>query len=62
MKRDNPLTGGGTLLLVLGAAAFFLPMLGRELVILAWLGNMEQPVGLSAMIVGSAQPTDGPHV
>jgi hypothetical protein len=52
MKRDNPLTSGGTLLLALGAAAFFLPMFGRELIILAWLGGMEQPVGLSAMIVG----------
>jgi hypothetical protein len=52
MKRDDSLTSGGTLLLILGAAAFFLPLADRQLIILSWLGSMEQPVGLSAMIVG----------
>lgn len=53
MKRDNQLTSGGALLLILGAAAFFLPFMDRQLIILSWLGSMEQPVGLSAMIVGA---------
>lgn len=52
MKRDNPLVDGGVLALVLGAVAFIPPLLGREYLITAWLGDMEQPVGLSAMIVG----------
>jgi hypothetical protein len=52
MKPNNPLISGGALLVLVGAAAFFLPMLDRQLIILAWLGSMEQPVGLSAMIVG----------
>lgn len=52
MKRDNQLTSGGALLLIFGAAAFFLPFFDRQLIILSWLGSMEQPVGLSAMIVG----------
>jgi hypothetical protein len=52
MKGDNQLISGGALLLILGTAAFVLPLLDRELIILAWLGSMEQPVGLSAMIVG----------
>lgn len=52
MKQDNPLVDGGVLALVLGAVAFVPPLLGREYLITAWLGDMEQPVGLSAMIVG----------
>jgi hypothetical protein len=52
VKRDNPLVDGGVLALVLGAVAFIPPLLGREYLITAWLGDMEQPVGLSAMIVG----------
>jgi hypothetical protein len=52
MKRDNPLADGGALLFLVGALAFFPPLLDRELLILAWLGGMAQPVGLSAMVVG----------
>jgi hypothetical protein len=52
MKRDNPLVDGGTLALVFGAIAFFPPLLNYEFLITAWLGGMQQPVGLSAMIVG----------
>ena len=53
MKRDDPLVDGGTLALVFGAVAFFPPMLDREFLITAWLGDMQQPVGLSAMVVGA---------
>jgi hypothetical protein len=52
MNRDNPLVDGGTFALVFGAVAFFPPMLDREFLITAWLGDMQQPVGLSAMVVG----------
>jgi hypothetical protein len=52
MKRENPLTNGGGLLLALGALAFLPPLFDRQLLITAWLGDMQQPVGLSAMIVG----------
>jgi hypothetical protein len=52
MTRENQLVNGGGLLILLGAAAFFLPMLDRQLVILMWLGSMQQPVGLSAMVIG----------
>jgi hypothetical protein len=52
MKRNNPLTDGGVFCLLVGAAAFFPPMLGRELVVLAWLGDLMQPAGLSARVVG----------
>ncbi len=52
MKRENPLVSGGTLALVLGAMAFFPSLLDREFLITAWLGSMQQPVGLSAMVVG----------
>jgi hypothetical protein len=53
MKRDDPIVDGGTLALVFGAVAFFPPMLDREFLITAWLGVMQQPVGLSAMVVGA---------
>jgi hypothetical protein len=52
MKKDNQLTGGGGFLLILGALAFFLPMFDYQLLILSWLGGMQQPVGLSAMVIG----------
>jgi hypothetical protein len=52
MKRENPLTGGGGLLLIFGALAFFPPIFNYELLILSWLGSMAQPVGLSAMVIG----------
>ncbi len=52
MKSENPLVSGGTLALVLGAMGFFPSMLDREFLITAWLGGMQQPVGLSAMVVG----------
>jgi hypothetical protein len=52
MQKDNQLTGGGGFLLILGALAFFLPMFDYQLLILSWLGGMQQPVGLSAMVIG----------
>jgi hypothetical protein len=52
VKRDNPLVDGGSLALGLGAMAFFPPLFDYEFFITAWLGGMQQPVGLSAMIVG----------
>jgi hypothetical protein len=52
MKKENQLTGGGGFLLLLGALAFFLPMFDYQLLILSWLGGMQQPVGLSAMVIG----------
>jgi len=52
MKRENPLTNGGGLLLALGALAFFPRLFDREMLITAWLGDLQQPAGLSAMIVG----------
>jgi len=52
MNKENQLTGGGGFLLILGALAFFLPMFDYQLLILSWLGGMQQPVGLSAMVIG----------
>ena len=52
MNRESQLASGGGLLFLLGALAFFPPMFDRQLLILAWLGSMSQPIGLSAMIVG----------
>ena len=52
MKKENQLAGGGGTLLILGALAFFLPMFDYQLLILSWLGGMQQPVGLSAMVIG----------
>ena len=52
MKRDDPLVGGGILLLAFGFIAFVPPLLDREYLITSWLGSMEQPIGLSALIIG----------
>jgi hypothetical protein len=52
VKRKNPLVDRGLIALALGAIAFFPPLFGKEYLITSWLGNMEQPVGLSAMVVG----------
>jgi hypothetical protein len=52
MKKENQLSSTGGFLLVLGALAFFLPMFDYQLLILSWLGGMQQPVGLSAMVIG----------
>jgi hypothetical protein len=54
MKRDDPLSGGGSTLFILGAMAFFPPLFDFEFLLTAWLGGMQQPVGLSAMVVGGA--------
>ena len=53
MKADSPVPGGSTLL-VLGAMAFFPPLFDFEFLLTAWLGPMQQPAGLSAMVVGGA--------
>ncbi|HET7472022.1 MAG TPA: hypothetical protein VFJ71_02755 [Candidatus Limnocylindrales bacterium] len=52
MKRENQLVSGGGVLFLLGVLAFVPPLLDREMLILAWLGSMSQPIGLSAVIVG----------
>jgi hypothetical protein len=52
MKNDDPISSGGQVLLVLGAMAFLPPLFDYEFLITAWLGSMQQPVGLSAMVVG----------
>jgi len=52
MKKENQLSSTGGFPLVLGALAFFLPMFDYQLLILSWLGGMQQPVGLSAMVIG----------
>lgn len=54
MKRDDSLSGGGSTLFILGAMAFFPPLFDFEFLLTAWLGGMQQPVGLSAMVVGGA--------
>jgi hypothetical protein len=54
MKRDDPLSGGGSTLFILGAMAFVPPLFDFEFLLTAWLGGMQQPVGLSAMVVGGA--------
>jgi hypothetical protein len=54
MKRDDPLSGAGSTLFILGAMAFFPPLFDFEFLLTAWLGGMQQPVGLSAMVVGGA--------
>jgi hypothetical protein len=53
MKRENPLVDVGTLAFAFGALAFVPSLLDRELLILSWLGGMQVPVGLSAMVVGA---------
>ena len=52
MNRENQLTGAGQFLLALGLLAFLPSLFDRELLILAWLGSWQQPVGLSAIVVG----------
>ena len=52
MKRENQLVSWGTVALAFGALAFFPSLFDRELLILSWLGSMQVPVGLSAMVVG----------
>jgi hypothetical protein len=53
MKRENQLVNWGTMVFAFGALAFLPSLLDRELLILSWLGSMQQPVGLSAMVVGA---------
>ncbi|HEX5823981.1 MAG TPA: hypothetical protein VFY18_05905 [Candidatus Limnocylindrales bacterium] len=52
MKSENQLVSAGTVAFAFGALAFLPSLMGRELLILSWLGGMAQPVGLSAMVVG----------
>lgn len=52
MKRDNQLTNLGTFVFAFGALAFLPSLFDRELLILSWLGSMQQPVGIMAMVVG----------
>jgi hypothetical protein len=43
---------GGQLLLALGALLFLPSLADREWILAFWLGDMQQPIGLSALIVG----------
>jgi hypothetical protein len=52
MKRDDPLVGGGIFLLAFGFIAVVPPLLDREYILTAWLGSMEQPIGIMALIIG----------
>jgi hypothetical protein len=52
MKSQNQLVSWGTFTSAFGVLAFLPSLMGKELVILAWLGSMQQPVGISAMVVG----------
>jgi hypothetical protein len=54
MKRENQLTSWGSLAFAFGALAFLPNLAGEELMILSWLGSMQVPVGISAMVVGGA--------
>lgn len=54
MNRNDPVSGGGSTLFILGAMAFFPPLFDFEFLLTAWLGGMQQPAGLSAMVVGGA--------
>ena len=52
MKRENQLTGIGQFLVAVGLLAFLPSLFDRELLIVAWLGSWQQPVGLSTIVVG----------
>jgi len=52
MKRENQLTNLGTFVFAFGALAFLPSLFDRELLILAWLGQWQQPVGIMAIAVG----------
>jgi hypothetical protein len=52
MKRENQLAGWGKIAFGFGLLAFLPSLAGQELMILSWLGSMQVPVGLSAMLVG----------
>jgi hypothetical protein len=52
MKRDDPLVGLGTFLFAFGFIAVVPPLVDREYILTAWLGAMEQPIGLMSLIVG----------
>ena len=53
MKRENQLVGAGTFLFCFGLLAFLPSLTGRELLILSWMGAWENPIGISAMVVGA---------
>lgn len=42
----------GKLLLVLGGMAYLPSLVGYEWILSSWLGAMQEPVGISAMVVG----------
>jgi hypothetical protein len=54
MQKQDPITSGGKLAFMLGALTFVPPLFDYQLMFTAWLGSMQQPVGLSAMVVGGA--------
>lgn len=54
MDDDEWAPGFGGMLVILGGMAFFPPLIDFEFLLTAWLGGMQQPAGLSAMVVGGA--------
>jgi hypothetical protein len=52
MKRDDPWIGLATFLLAFGFIAVVPPLLDREYLLTAWLGGMERPIGIMALVVG----------
>jgi hypothetical protein len=52
MKRDDPWIGLATFLLAIGFIAVVPPLLDREYLLTAWLGGMERPIGIMALVVG----------
>jgi hypothetical protein len=59
MKGENQLVNGGIAVFCFGVLAFLPSLLGRELLILSWLGSWQVPVGISAMVVGAMLWTAG---
>jgi hypothetical protein len=53
LKRENQLVNGGAFLFCFGLLAFLPSITDRELLILAWLGAWQVPIGISSMVVGA---------
>jgi hypothetical protein len=54
MKRDDPWIGLATFLIAIGFIAVVPPLLDREYLLTSWLGGMERPIGIMALVVGGA--------
>jgi hypothetical protein len=54
MKRDDPWIGLATFLIAIGFIAVVPPLLDREYLLTSWLGGMERPIGIMALVVGGS--------